>query len=109
MSLQFLLNEYQRATLDYNTSKAVSLKLRARNDELWRILHRHQHKMEDKKAVIVHIMNEYCRLLEIEEENIDEKIHQLKKNEPRLKALKKTQMKMKSKIQSYDIRDCEQY
>jgi hypothetical protein len=46
-------------------------------------------------------------LVKVNEATIDEKIKSLKKSEGKLLELKN--FRMKSKVQSYDLRDCEEY
>ena len=64
-------------------------------------------RMQDKRSTIVHSINNLCELLQINESSIEAQIHQLRRNETRLKSIKK--YRIKSKIQSYDIRDSEDF
>lgn len=64
-------------------------------------------RMQDKRAAIAHQIDLLCVDLGIDEPTIEAKIHELRKNESRLKTIKK--YRIKSKVQSYDIRDAEDF
>ena len=109
--LKFLLAEHARAKLD----KEVCLKHmienqgknRATYDENKPSYNKFVKLMISKERLIEKKINRLCKLVKVNEPTIDEKIKQLKKSEGKLLELKN--FRMKSKVQSYDLRDCEQY
>ena len=63
--------------------------------------------MISKEQLIKRKINKLCKIVGVNEATTDEKIKQLKISEDKLLELK--DYKMKSKVQSYDLRDCEEY
>jgi len=63
--------------------------------------------MKAKEKMIEHKINKYCKLIKINKTTMKSKINQLKLQEAKLVEAK--EFRMKSKIQSYDIRDCDQF
>ena len=71
------------------------------------ILSAFQSKMEKKEKLLEEKIGALSLLLGINECNIKKRIHALKKQEATLNTLKK--FRIKSKVQTYDLRDCEEY
>lgn len=63
--------------------------------------------MAEKKRVIEQKINGLCKLIGLSEPTLELKIRALKFKEPEI--LEKKNYRMKSKVQSYDLRDCEEY
>lgn len=64
-------------------------------------------KLDKKENIIDHKIEELCKKVGIDTSTTDERIHLLKKNTLILHALMK--YRIKSKIQTYDIRDQDEY
>jgi len=60
-----------------------------------------------KEKTIEAKISQLCKLIAIEEPTVQERIRQLKLHEDALHD--KKSFRMKSKVQSYDLRDCEEY
>ncbi len=63
--------------------------------------------MEDKEALTTEKIYKLCELAELPFMPIEKSVVQLKRNQDKIFKIK--QYRMKSKVQSYDIRDCSEY
>ena len=70
-------------------------------------INKHIKRLKNKEKEIFKKLNELCRLLDIDEITIEGKIKELQRNV--LQLIAKKNYRMKSKVQTYDIRDCEEY
>ena len=109
--LKFLLAEYARAKLDKDECLKHMIENKCNHQS-----HYEENKpaynkfvkiMISKEKLIEKKINKLCKLIGVNENTIGEKIKQLKIQEDKLLELK--DYKMKSKVQSYDLRDCDEY
>jgi len=107
--LKFLLAEYDRAKLDKRTCLQHMIESKGATDylELRPGYNQFVKTMLAKERTIESRIGQHCRLIGIDEPTIQERIRQLKLHEDAL--LQKKGFRMKSKVQSYDLRDCEEY
>ena len=63
--------------------------------------------LKQKEQEILKQINSLCKLLNIAEPTVSERIRQLSINVETL--LERKQYRIKSKVQTYDLRDCEEY
>ena len=110
INLKTLLAEYQRAKVEKKEVRKVLNKMIEDQDSKNQhriVLHSYINQMLNKETLLVSKIQGLCELLGTTETNIYKRIHILKKHEPILLTLKHN--RMKSKVQTYDLRDCEEY
>jgi hypothetical protein len=107
--LKFLLAEYDRAELDKATCLQHMVASKENPDylELRPSYNQFVKTMLAKQRTIESRITQHCKLIGIDEPTIPERIRQLKLHEEAL--WNKKSFRMKSKVQSYDLRDCEEY
>jgi len=109
MTLKFLISEYERTKQEHQELNLYLEEIKEEQDYILKTpaINKHIKRLSQKERVIQAKFHELCKVLEIEEPTIEEKIKKLQINVERLMSLRN--YRIKSRVQSYDIRDCEQY
>lgn len=109
MDLRFLISEYERAKQERKRYQQLIEDEKHSADFVIKAqaLNRHVRRLKDKARTIRLHVEGLCREVGVKAETFGQKLHQLQINIEKILANQKH--KNKSKVQTYDIRDCEEY
>jgi hypothetical protein len=108
--VSYIVNDYKRTALEIKTlqEKINQVQPTSKNSQtLKTTLQNHVKALEAKLRMLERKIDELCKLVGVSEGTLEERMLKLKRRQ--LELLQIVEYRMMSKVQSYDIRDCQEY